>query len=55
MPKRHRDELETDLPPSKRHRDDPSSPADRLSSLSNELLLQIFSFLPVSSLNVCQR
>ncbi|KAJ5482440.1 hypothetical protein N7475_001252 [Penicillium sp. IBT 31633x] len=30
-------------------------PVDRLSRLSNELLLHILSFLPVSSLNVCQR
>ncbi|KAJ5794458.1 hypothetical protein N7457_001057 [Penicillium paradoxum] len=30
-------------------------PVDRLSRLSNELLLHILSFLPVPSLNVCQR
>ncbi|CAG7945240.1 unnamed protein product [Penicillium salamii] len=52
MPKRRRDD-EPNLPP-KRIRNDGKS-TDRLSSLSNELLLHILSFLPVSSLNVCQR
>lgn len=28
---------------------------DRLSSLSDELILRVFSFLPISDLNRCQR
>ncbi|OGE56843.1 hypothetical protein PENARI_c002G04410 [Penicillium arizonense] len=41
--------------PYKRLRTRDAGSVDRLSRLSNELLLHIFSFLPVSSLNVCQR
>ncbi|KAJ5317298.1 hypothetical protein PENANT_c034G11272 [Penicillium antarcticum] len=41
--------------PHKRLRTRDAGSLDRLSRLSNELLLHIFSFLPVSSLNVCQR
>ncbi|KAF7719209.1 Uncharacterized protein PECH_008261 [Penicillium ucsense] len=54
MPKRHLDDALVTQPPSKR-RDLKSTPPDRLSSLSDELLLQILSFLPISSLNICQR
>lgn len=55
MSKRRRDDAQFDLPPTKRHRDAVTSPLDRLSSLSDEILLHILSFLPISSLNVCQR
>ncbi|KAJ5231957.1 hypothetical protein N7468_004913 [Penicillium chermesinum] len=44
-----------DIPAPKRLRDVRAPPIDRLSSLSNELLLHILSFLPIESLNVCQR
>lgn len=40
------------LPPAKRGRN--SSP-DQLSRLSDELLLRILSYVPVTTLNVCQR
>ncbi|KAJ5353659.1 hypothetical protein N7541_006223 [Penicillium brevicompactum] len=53
MSKRRRDcDLDS---PKKRIRAHEVGPVDRLSSLSNELLLHILSFLPVSSLNICQR
>ena len=62
MSKRSREELEDQLqheylPLSKRSRKDQEKAdlPDRLSSLSSELLLHILSFLPISSLNICQR
>ncbi|KAI2788359.1 hypothetical protein POX_e06373 [Penicillium oxalicum] len=55
MPKRPLDDAVARQLPSKRRRDLETSPLDRLSLLSDELLLQILSFLPISSLNVCQR
>ncbi|KAJ5156510.1 hypothetical protein N7492_009313 [Penicillium capsulatum] len=54
MPKRPREEVQDDLPPAKRTRGKNGS-SGRLSTLSNELLLHILSFLPMRSLNVCQR
>lgn len=54
MSKRRREDDTSDLPSAKRNRDLVIGPVDRLSSLSDELLLNILSFLPVSSLNVCQ-
>ncbi|KAJ5576320.1 hypothetical protein N7535_003246 [Penicillium sp. DV-2018c] len=54
MPKRCADHSDSDIP-SKRIRTRNNVERDRLSGLSNELLLHILSFLPVSSLNVCQR
>lgn len=54
MSKRRREDDTSDLPSAKRNRDLVTGPVDRLSSLSDELLLNILSFLPVSSLNVCQ-
>ncbi|KAJ5126215.1 hypothetical protein N7526_008392 [Penicillium atrosanguineum] len=54
MSKRCREYQPSDLPPAKRNRDLVTDPVDRLSSLSDELLLNILSFLPVSSLNLCQ-
>ncbi|KAJ5955725.1 hypothetical protein N7501_010004 [Penicillium viridicatum] len=54
MSKRCRDHWDSGLP-QKRTRTNDIGPVDRLSRLSNELLLHILSFLPVSSLNVCQR
>lgn len=54
MPKRSREDVQADLPPAKRTPGNAGF-SDRLSSLSNELLLQILSFLPIQSLNVCQR
>ncbi|KAJ5584111.1 uncharacterized protein N7459_003911 [Penicillium hispanicum] len=55
MPKRLRSGSQLHSPPAKRSRDAVTSPVDRLSLLSDELLLHILSFLPVSSLNICQR
>lgn len=57
MSKRTREDaaLDSSIPAPKRIRDVQDSPVDRLSSLSNELLLNILSFLPIESLNVCQR
>lgn len=52
MSKRQRDD-ESNLPTSKRRELVPSS-LDQLSSLSNELLLHVLSFLPLSSLIACQ-
>ncbi|CAG7921838.1 unnamed protein product [Penicillium olsonii] len=54
MSKRRRDRSDSDLPP-KRIRTVDLRSVDRLSGLSNELLLHILSFLSVSSLNICQR
>ncbi|KAJ5661638.1 uncharacterized protein N7477_009254 [Penicillium maclennaniae] len=54
MSKRSWEYQPSDLPPAKRIRDVVTGPVDRLSSLSDELLLNILSFLPVSSLNLCQ-
>ncbi|KAJ5540655.1 hypothetical protein N7494_005731 [Penicillium frequentans] len=54
MPKRLRGNSPSDSASTKRIRG-VTTPVDRLSSLSNELLLHILSFLPISSLNVCQR
>ncbi|KAJ6186324.1 hypothetical protein N7519_007625 [Penicillium mononematosum] len=55
MSKRCRDHCDSDLPQKRTRTRDDIGPVDRLSGLSNELLLHILSFLPVSSLNVCQR
>ncbi|KAJ5272860.1 hypothetical protein N7478_007985 [Penicillium angulare] len=55
MPKRLREDSPLALPSTKRSRTVITTPVDRLSSMSNELLLHILSFLPISSLNVCQR
>jgi hypothetical protein len=41
-------------PPAKRIRADPAS-TDRLSNLSDELILRIFSYLSPAELNRCQR
>ncbi|KAL2007154.1 hypothetical protein VTN00DRAFT_8592 [Thermoascus crustaceus] len=54
MSKRSGEEL-TELPPSKRLRAGKADSTDRLSSLSDEILLHILSFLPIPSLAVCQR
>jgi len=54
MSKRSGDEL-TESPPSKRLCVGKTDPTDRLSSLSDEILLHILSFLPIPSLAVCQR
>lgn len=54
MSKRSGDEL-TESPPSKRLRAGKADSTDRLSSLSDEILLHILSFLPISSLAICQR
>ncbi|CAI7648985.1 unnamed protein product [Penicillium glandicola] len=55
MSKRCRDHWDSDLPQKRIRTQNDIGPVDRLSRLSNELLLHILSFLPVSSLNVCQR
>ncbi|CAG8907339.1 unnamed protein product [Penicillium egyptiacum] len=55
MPKRCRDHSDSDIPQKRTRTRHDIGPVDRLSGLSNELLLHILSFLPVSSLNVCQR
>ena len=55
MSKRPREDTHLDGSLAKRARDATMGRVDRLSSLSDELLLHILSFLPVSSLNVCQR
>ena len=51
MPKRSRDELEG-VDVNKRLRSDPQ---DRLSALSDELLLVLLSYLPVHDLTRCER
>jgi len=55
MSKRRRGSDESDASTRKRRRDSSAGSIDRLSCLSNELLLHILSFLPISSLSVCQR
>lgn len=55
MPKRPRGDKRSDTPPAKRTKGPLTGRIDRLSSLSDELLLNILSYLPISSLNVCQR
>ncbi|KAL1967244.1 hypothetical protein VTN77DRAFT_3290 [Rasamsonia byssochlamydoides] len=55
MSKRCRDDEQADSPPSKRHRGGEVDQVDRLSALSDEILLHILSFLPIPSLIVCQR
>lgn len=55
MSKRFRESQSSDALPAKRARHSPEGPIDRLSSLSDELLLNILSYLPISSLNECQR
>lgn len=55
MPKRHHDDL-SDSPPPKRLRvAEEARQVDRLSSLSDEILLHILSFLPIPALLTCQR
>ena len=55
MPKRSRDEEHDSVRSPKRAKArSPSAPADRLSTLSDELLLRVLSFLPIHDLNVCQ-
>ncbi|CAL5872287.1 uncharacterized protein PFLUO_LOCUS6548 [Penicillium psychrofluorescens] len=54
MLKRRREDPQPSVPPTKRARNAKTGSLDRLSSLSDELLLHILSFLPISSLNVCQ-
>ncbi|QDS76987.1 hypothetical protein FKW77_005862 [Venturia effusa] len=51
MPKRSYDE-ESEGRPAKRGR---STSVDSLSQLSDELLLRVLSFLPITDLNICQR
>ncbi|KAJ5442357.1 hypothetical protein N7445_005364 [Penicillium cf. griseofulvum] len=55
MSKRCGEYRDPDLPQKRIRTRNDIGPVDRLSRLSNELLLHILSFLPVSSLNVCQR
>lgn len=55
MGKRSSDNTLIDVPPSKRICKDEADGVDRLSSLSDELLLHILSFLPRLSLITCQR
>lgn len=55
MPKRSRKDDLSGTTPAKRPSGTRNGPIDRLSSLSDELLLNILSYLPISSLNVCQR
>jgi len=55
MSKRCGDYWDSDLAQKRIRTRNDIGPVDRLSRLSNELLLHILSFLPVSSLNVCQR
>lgn len=52
MPKRRNVEV---LPPPKRLRMTPSGHLDHISTLSDELLLHILSFLPLPALLVCQQ
>ena len=52
MPKRSYAGLQTDERPAKIARPDS---VDRLSLLSDELLLRILSFVPISTLSLCQR
>ncbi|KAL4986674.1 hypothetical protein BDW68DRAFT_162832 [Aspergillus falconensis] len=53
--KRHHDEL-SDSPPPKRLRvTEDARQVDRISSLSDEILLHILSFLPIPALLTCQR
>lgn len=54
MHKRSRDNERTPSPAPKRLRAT-ADRTDRLSSLSDELLIQILSFLPIPSLITCQR
>ncbi|KAE9962193.1 hypothetical protein BLS_000675 [Venturia inaequalis] len=51
MSKRPRED-ESDIRPAKRAR---STSKDTLSRLSDELLLRVLSFLPITDLNICQR
>lgn len=56
MPKRPSEQdLDNDGHCSKRFRPHPLQTRDRLSSLSDELILRTFSFLPVLQLVVCER
>ncbi|KAL2836826.1 hypothetical protein BJY01DRAFT_52041 [Aspergillus pseudoustus] len=55
MPKRRNDDESSNSGPTKRPRTiEARTAADRLSSLSNEVLLHILSFLPIPSLITCQ-
>ncbi|OJJ44194.1 hypothetical protein ASPZODRAFT_122598 [Penicilliopsis zonata CBS 506.65] len=54
MSKRCRSDFVEDLPVQKRLRSAGLDNTDRLSSLSDELLLHILSFLPIPSLIICQ-
>ena len=51
MVRRGLEDAEVDRESKRRRRDD----ADRLSKLSDELLLRALSFLPVPTLTICQR
>ncbi|KAL2863595.1 WD domain protein [Aspergillus lucknowensis] len=56
MPKRgHNDELSKGFPPKRQRTTETGRAPDHLSSLSNEVLLHVLSFLPVQSLITCQR
>ncbi|KAL4801437.1 hypothetical protein BDV18DRAFT_149199 [Aspergillus unguis] len=56
MLKRRNDDEQSKSPPSKRARNiEPGDQTDHLSSLSNEILLHILSFLPIPALLTCQR
>ncbi|KAL2809520.1 hypothetical protein BJX63DRAFT_353132 [Aspergillus granulosus] len=56
MPKRRNDDEPSNTGPTKRLRTtEARTSPDRLSSLSNEVLLHILSFLPIPSLITCQR
>ncbi|PGH03536.1 hypothetical protein AJ80_08669 [Polytolypa hystricis UAMH7299] len=52
MLKRNRDATLAEAPPAKRTR---PNQLDLLSSLSDEVILHILSFLPITSLSICQR
>jgi hypothetical protein len=55
MSKRCRSVEPTDPPLTKRQRFAEAPRTDNLSRLSDEIILQIFSFLPIRDLVLCQR
>ncbi|KAL4900052.1 hypothetical protein BDW74DRAFT_188755 [Aspergillus multicolor] len=55
MAKRHHDELYQSPPPKRLRITQPGSQVDFITSLSNEILLHILSFLPLPDLLTCQR